>query len=189
MKSKEARSQIQRILGEDDDSIFGPKTRGAFDRLAGAPGESEWPPEEEPVPVHSGTGPVHNVMASSFADPADVAAFRRCKATGKTDQQCFKVGDNGIGTPALGENGRGVDTTAPVPMCALPPDDWKPVKNPQGKKVIVRCEGKTVICELRDTMPRKANIQNGAGIDLNEAAWKVLGFKPPQMRRATWQWA
>jgi hypothetical protein len=74
-------------------------------------------------------------------------------------------------------------------MCALPPEKWKPFGNAaRGKKVLVKCGGKQVICELRDTMPHEANITNGAGIDLNPAAWKALGHTPPVSLRATWEW-
>lgn len=124
----------------------------------------------------------HQVKASSFADPADVAAFRRCKAKGMSDQEAFKYGDNGIGK-------WGDDTTGPVPMCALPPEDWLPLGNKaRGAKVRVCANGKEVICELRDTMPRKKNIKNGAGIDLNPAAVAALGMNPPIMVSATWEW-
>jgi hypothetical protein len=122
-------------------------------------------------------------MASSFADPADVAAFRKCKASGKSDQECFAIGDNGIGK-------WGDDTTTSVPMCALPPEDWEPFgSSARGKRVIVVANGRSVVVELRDTMPHKANIKNGAGIDLNPAAVAALGLKPPIMVPATWQWA
>lgn len=125
---------------------------------------------------------VHRVIASSFADPADVAAFRKCKAAGKTDMQCFAVGDNGIGK-------WGDDTTADRPMCALPPDDWKPLTQPRGARVLVTVNGRQVVCELRDTMPWKKNIKNGCGIDLNPAACRALGLRPPIKVAATWQWA
>ena len=125
---------------------------------------------------------VNHVKASSFADPADVAAFRRCKASGKSDQECFKVGDNGIGC-------WGDDTTADKPMCALPPEDWKPLgAKARGALVLVKANGREVVCELRDTMPQKANIKNGAGIDLNPAAVKALGLRQPIMVAATWEW-
>lgn len=136
----------------------------------------------------------HQVKASSFADPADVAAFKKCKRDGgywrkgvwnpgSSDEHCFACGDNGIGK-------WGDDTTAPIPMCALPPDDWKPLgQKARGAKVRVTASGKTIICELRDTMPWKKNIKNGAGIDLNPAAVKALGLKPPIMVPATWEWA
>ena len=126
--------------------------------------------------------PVHRVKASSFADPADVRAFRRCKAQGKTDRECFKVGDDGMGK-------WGDDTTANRPMCALPPEDWRPLgAKARGAKVRVVVNSRSVICELRDTMPAKRNIKNGAGIDLNPAACAGLGLRPPVLVAATWQW-
>lgn len=121
--------------------------------------------------------------ATSFADPADVAAFRKCKAQGKSDAQCFKVGDNGIGC-------WGDDTTAARPMCALPPEDWKPLgKNARGAKVLVIVGYKSVLCELRDTMPARRNIKNGAVIDLNPAACKALGLTPPMKAHCAWAFA
>ena len=123
---------------------------------------------------------IHKVHASSFADPADIAAFRRCKAKGMTDQEAFKYGDNGIGK-------WGDDTTTPVPMCALPPEDWTELTHPRGAKVKVTIKGVSVICELRDTMPRKKNIRNGAGIDLNFAACHDFGLHPPIMVDAEWE--
>jgi hypothetical protein len=155
------------------DGQFGPKSRAALNAAVIA---SESPPASFPAPG------VHRVKASSFADPADVAAFRRCKAQGKSDAECFKVGDNGIGK-------WGDDTTVPVPMCALPPEDWESFGNQaRGKKVLVTANKASVVCELRDTMPHKSHITNGAGIDLNEAAINALGLRPPVMVDATWEW-
>ena len=57
--------------------------------------------------------------------------------------------------------------------------DWR-------TETLVTVGEKTVVCELRDTMPAKANVKNGAGIDLNPAAAKALGLKPPFKVRATW---
>ena len=125
----------------------------------------------------------HSVMASSFADPADVAAFRKCKAQGKSDSECFKVGDNGIGI-------WGDSTTGSTPICALPREDWAPFGDQaRGKKVIVRFNTKEVACELRDTMPSKARITNDAGLDLNPAACAALGVTPPARIPVTWRWA
>lgn len=171
MNAQEARKQVQRILGVADDGIFGPRTLAAFNALGGASGE--WPPSHD----------VQRGKASSFADPADVAAFRRCKAQGKSDQECFKVGDNGVGR-------WGDDTTkGNGPMCALPPEDWQQFGTmARGKKVLVKANGNQVICELRDTMPHKANIKNGAIIDLNPDAAKALGLRPPFMVDVEWSW-
>jgi len=133
--------------------------------------------------------------ASSFADPADVRAFKKWKQIyldqGKTDAQAEKLafakGDNGVG--CFG------DFTAQdkIPMCALPPDDmidkWGSVAKAKHKGVSVSANGKQVICQLADRMPWKKNIKNGAGIDLNPAAAKALGLTPPFMVPATWTWA
>jgi hypothetical protein len=167
---------IQQILKDagfytgNIDGGWGPLSQGALDALILG----------RPQTTDDG---VHHVRASSFADPADVAAFRRCKAAGGSDQECFKVGDNGIGK---WED----DCTAPKPMCALPPEDWEEFGNAaRGKKVIVTANGTTVICELRDTMPHRRNIKTGAGIDLNPGAVAKLGLRPPIMIPATWMWA
>lgn len=129
---------------------------------------------------------VHVVTASSFADPADVAAYKKCLKSGKTVKRCLAIGDNGIGL-------WGDDTTVAWPICALPPDDWltkwKKGSVARGKKIELSLNDKKVICELRDTMPAKANITNGAGIDLNPGAAKVLGLKPPFMQpNVGWRW-
>jgi len=58
------------------------------------------------------------VTASSFADPKDVAAYKKAIAAGKTEAQALKLGDNGIGK--WGDNTARDD----VAMCALPPEDW-----------------------------------------------------------------
>ena len=125
----------------------------------------------------------HHVKASSFADPADVRAFRRCKAQGKSDQECFKCGDNAVGK-------WGDKTDADRPMCALPPEDWKPLGNEaRGALVKVTRGSRSVVCELRDTMPSRQNIHNDAGIDLNPAACAALGLTPPVMTDVVWEWA
>ena len=167
---------IQTTLEVTPDGQFGPKSRAALESLI-------QDAKTIPAPSSAPDGATHKVKASSFADPVDVAAFKRCKAKGGTDQECFKVGDNGIGK-------WGDDTTGPVPMCALPPEDWEHLGSAaRGAKVLVVANKASVVCELRDTMPHKAHIQNGAGIDLNPAAVNALGLRPPIMVDATWQWA
>lgn len=171
-RARDKVQQIQTLLSVPADGNFGAKSRAALESLI----------LSATRPVES-SGTAHHVKASSFADPADVVAFRRCKAQGKSDQECFKIGDNGIGK-------WGDDTTEPVPMCALPPEDWKPLGDKaRGAKVRVAANGREVICELRDTMPAKNHITNGAGIDLNPAAVEALGLKPPVMISAVWEWS
>lgn len=159
---------IQGIIGTTPDGVWGPKSQAAFD-----------------VVVHGDTT-IHHGKASSFADPKDVAAFRRCKERGGTDQQCFKVGDNGIGC-------WGDDVTGATPACALPPDDmiskWGSVLGAKHKGVEVTVDGQTVLCILKDRMPWKKNINNEAIIDLNPGACAALGLDPPIMVKASWKWA
>lgn len=120
---------------------------------------------------------IYHVKASSFADLADLRAFKRCKAEGKTDLQCFAVGDNGIGCYG--------DLTAQehTPMCALPPETMKLLWGSKAKarhqKVIVMHESDSITCIVADVMPSRWYIKNGCGIDLNPAAAKALGLRPP----------
>lgn len=158
------------VLGFDlvIDNWPGPKTTRALELYAQQIERDEW----------------HEVKASSFADIADVRRFKTCKATGKTDLQCFAVGDNGIGK--WGANTAQEST----PMVALPPDDWQPVSKRGGAAVEVEYNGRRVHMVLGDSMPWKRNIKNGAGIDLNPAAAKMLGLTPPFMVAGVkWRWA
>jgi len=123
------------------------------------------------------------VKASSFADPADVTAFKKCKAKGFTDNYCFRVGDNGIGK--WGHN----TAQEKTPMVALPPEDWRAAGKTGGAQVRVTYKNKSVVAILGDTMPWKKNIRNGAGIDLNPATAKALGLRPPFLvGDVKWEW-
>lgn len=162
--------QIQEIIGTAPDGRWGPISQAAFDAVIGKTSTD-----------------TRRGLCSSFADLADVRAFKRCKATGASDQACFRVGDNGIGCWG--------DLTAQEtdPMCAVPPDDmimrWGSVDAAKHKKVLVTANGKTITVKLADRMPWKKNIKNGAIIDLNPAAAKELGLKPPFMVNGSWTWA
>lgn len=123
---------------------------------------------------------IHEGIATTFADPADIRAFKRCKAQGKTDQQCFKVGDNGIGC-------WGDDCTAWKPYVAVSPDYWKQLKNPRGAKVKVWHGAVFITAELRDTLPAVKNVTNGAVIDLNACAAEALGIPVPCSANVKWQ--
>lgn len=178
----EARKAIQAILHTQEDGLIGPKTLQEFTVLSSLPADAPWPAEST-NPDDSGW---HSVKASSFADPADVAAFRKCKTEGGSDSYCFGRGDNGVGFTGLDcSQGSG-------PACALPPEDWMAkwgsAANAAGKKVRVRILGKEQILTLKDTMPHKANIKNGAGIDLSPDAVTAFGLIPPLMIEAEWQW-
>ena len=158
-------ADIQAILGITQDSAWGPNSNEALSHFAA----------------------VHRGIASSFADPADIRAFTECKAQGKTDQQCFAMGDNGIGKWG-GSTAKGFG-----PCCALPPEDWewweKNGDDAAGQLVVVTYGKRSIICDLRDSMPRKANITNGAIIDLNPDACDALGINVPALVSGIqWRW-
>jgi peptidoglycan hydrolase-like protein with peptidoglycan-binding domain len=179
MSTTESTKTIQRICGMtggDVDGNYGPATAKAILATLGKCGLSD----------PGAALDIHNVKASSFADPADVAAFRRCKAQGNSDQVCFRVGDSGVGFTGMN------CATEDVCICALPPDNWREKwgskENAAGKKVAVTHNGKRVIGILGDTMPALKNVKNGAGIDLNPGFAKAFGLTPPFMINVDWEW-
>lgn len=157
--------QIQTILGVEADGIWGRKSQAALDEEA----------EEA-----EGGSPEYLSNASSFADPADVVAFNECKQNGKTDLECFKVGDNGVG-----QFGK-VTAQDHTPMCALHGSHmiavWGSIKAAAHQKVEVTANGNKVVCLVEDRMSSKKAI-----IDLNPAAAKQLGLKPPFLVPASWR--
>ena len=119
--------------------------------------------------------------ASSFADPADIRAFRSCKEKGGSDQACFQVGDNGIGF-------WGDDVAAGSgPACALPPEIIDELGLSRGYPIEV-CHGDAyTIALLKDHMPHIRNLANAARIDLNPDACAELGLVPPVMTQVTYE--
>lgn len=156
---------VQKLLGVDADGVWGPKTQAAFD-----------------LAVSQG---YRIGLASSFADPADVASFRRCKAAGGSDQECFKTGDNGVG--AWGDDcseGSGIS-------CAIPPDDmialFGSIDAAHMQTISVETIGHQGYAVIKDRMPWKRHITNGAVIDCNPDLVEALGEKPPMMIAAKWR--
>lgn len=153
---------IQGILKVDMDGVWGPKSQAALNFAA------------------SLNRPVFACDASSFADPADVAAFNRCKLTGKTDLQCFAVGDNGIG-----QFGK-ITAQEHTPMVAvhgsLMKARWGSIQAAAHRPVIVTVNGTTINATVED------RISAPGRIDLNPAAAKQLGLRPPFVVPCTWQW-
>jgi hypothetical protein len=146
----------------DADGYWGPKSQAALNTELG-----------------NSTG--ISATASSFADPADVVAFNKCKAQGKTDQQCFKVGDNGIG-----QFGK-ITAQDQIPMVAVHADDmiarWGSVIAAAHRPVTVTVNQTTIQATVEDRIGVKGRI------DLNPAASKRLGLTPPFLVPCTWNWA
>lgn len=175
MNANDKRKAIQTILGVPVDGVFGPVTAAAFSNLAG---EQDVKREALSLPVKG--------KATSFADPADVAAFHRAKARGLTDNQAFKFGDNGIGY----WDDDCTDTS--VPAVAVPRDYWVARfgegRGARGAVVLVTIRGQTRRCVLWDTMPALEHIENGARIDLAPGAQKLFGLTAPVDEEAVWDW-
>ena len=137
-----------------------------------------------------------DIVASSFADPADVVAFQKWYAVyrnhgmseGASTKAALAKGDNGVGFTGIS------CATDKQCLCALPPEDWKlkwgTKAKAGGKAVAVTYKGKTVLGRLGDTMPAKKNRLNDASIDLNPGFAKAFGVKPPFMlEEVSWDWA
>lgn len=159
---------IQTLLGVLPDGVWGPKSQAALDSVL-----------RPPVDVGVVVG-----KASSFADPADIRAFERCKAQGKSDQECFKVGDNGIGQ--WGDN-----TKEGSGMCCAVPgsrmvEKWGSRNAAHGKMIRVTINGKTAEMPVKDR--QSEHLASGAVIDLNPDAGKFFGLTPPFLVPCKWSW-
>src|SRR5205085_6278562 len=143
------------------EEIWGTGAEAALERLVRTHGEVE----ADPDPIE------FEALASSFADPEDVAAFVRCKNLGRSDRECFMVGDNGIG-----QFGK-ITAQLHTPMVALHRDDmvarWGSVRAAAHQKVRVTVRGRVVVGSVEDRMSERGRI------DLNPAAAKALRLTPP----------
>ena len=188
--AKSTIEKIQEILGAKPDGIWGPKSQAALNReikktaaegnaklqeiqaILGVEADGFWGPKSQAaLNKQIGQGEGFSSTASSFADPADLMAFKKCKATGKTDLQCFKVGDNGVG-----QFGK-ITAQWRTPMVAVHAVDmkvrWGSVNAAAHRPVTVTVKGKTVQATVEDRIGVKGRI------DLNPAAAKALGLTPP----------
>jgi len=189
---------IQTALGVTPDNLWGPKSQAALiaapapikaliQGILKLPTTGIWDHTSQDALNDALTNHSLNdqawqaVDASSFADPADVAAFQRCKLTGKSDLQCFAVGDNGIG-----QFGK-VTAQDHTPMCAIHKTAmvarWGSVAAAAHRPVKVKIGDQVVIgtCEDRISAPGR--------IDLNPSFAKAFGLTPPFVVPASWQWA
>jgi hypothetical protein len=167
-------SDIQRAVGVEPDGIWGPKSQVALDAVLHADHGVIEPPNAW-----------HHGKASSFADPKDIAAFEHCKREGKSDQECFKVGDNGVGC-------WGDDTKeGSGPCCAVPgrrmTDRWGSRDAAKHKMIEVTIGDKSLVLPVKDR--QSDDLSSGAIIDLNPDAGAYFGLKPPFLVSCAWRWA
>lgn len=185
-------AEIQTRLGVVADGIWGPKSQDALIKskpavkrgiqtLLGVTVDGQWGPNSQAaLNVAAGSADAFVCDASSFADPADVLAFQKCKRTGKSDIACFAVGDNGIGqfgkitaqehTPMVAVHGAAMKAR------------WGSVQGAAHRPVQVTANGLTINATVEDRISAKGRI------DLNPAAAELLGLKPPFVVPARWSW-
>lgn len=175
MTAIEKAQAIQTILGVDPDGDIGFGTRAAFDALDDAATAELAAKREGSIEGWRKT------RFSSFADPADVRAFEHCKATGKSDIQCFAVGDNGIG-----QFGK-ITAQEDVAMVAVHGVEmirrWGSINAAAHKPVLIRCNGKQFAAKVEDRISEKGRV------DLNPACAKIIGIHPPFLLDGEWCWA
>lgn len=170
---------IQAILEVTQDGILGPKSLAAYETLA----KATQSPQGGATAQESGiTG-----WGTIFASADDLEEYKKCKAEGMSDVEAFRYGDNCIG---CWDDPTGPGTGA---SCALPPDDWHEFGSAARKKpvkITVVETGKTVIAQLKDTLPPKAKITNGAVCDMNPDTCAALGLPSEGVKvKISWEWA
>lgn len=152
---------IQILLQVDDDGQWGRKSQGALNRLIN-------------------NGEFRSTTFSSFADPDDLKSFKKCKLTGKTDVQCFAVGDNGIGQFGA------ITSQEHTPMVAIHSDDmiakWGSRAGAAHRLVELRYNGKVITASCEDRISARGRV------DLNPACLKEFGLKPPTKVAGEWRW-
>lgn len=106
-----------------------------------------------------------DAISSIFANDEDLRKYQEAIANGASEQEALAVGDNGVGR-------WGADTTADIPMVALPRDT--PGIGPNRMVEIVGPKG-TIQARVADIMPDSAHLMGKASIDLNPAAASAVG--------------
>lgn len=191
---------IQTILGVKADDIWGAKSQEALNeqidltvdandkieriqKLLEVPADGRWGViSQGAFNSHLGqNGKVFSMKASSYADPADLVAFNKCKAKGKSDNECFKVGDNGIG-----QFGK-ITAQEKTSMVAVHKDRmierWGTVNGAAHRPVEVTINNRTFQATVED------RISAPGRIDLNPACLKLAGLQAPlDPTPCTWKW-
>lgn len=189
---------IQSTLGVRPDEIWGPKSQAALNaeilktkdsNLILATLQEILEVNSDGIWGHTSQTALNAIIgeaalficdASSFADPADVIAFNKCKSQGKSDKQCFAVGDNGIG-----QFGK-ITAQDHTPMIAVHHDvmvsRWGSEHGAAHRPVEVMANGHTFTATVED------RISAPGRIDLNPACAKIAGLQPPFVVPCTWRW-
>lgn len=185
--------QIQTLLGVTVDGIWGPVsqadliasdagTKEAVQAILGVTADGDWGPVSQTA-LNAARGRATDFRPtkfSSFADPADVESFKRCKRTGQSDVACFEVGDNGIGQ--FGQ----VTAQDSIPMVAVHASEmvarWGSTHGAAHRPVLLRRGAMVIEARVED------RISAAGRVDLNPAAARQLGLTPPFIAAGEWKW-
>ena len=129
---------------------------------------------------------MNSTIATSFADPADIARYLTAKAAGKTEEQALAVGDNGIGY--WGDNtkkGSGARSSLPAHVIT---GRWGSMQNGKGRLIRVFYKGGWLDTILSDEGPGPKEEAEGHGLDLNFDAWAAFGVSVPAEEPVQWDW-
>lgn len=193
--------KVQEILGVKADDIWGPKSQGALqheieetvdknDKIEqiqaeiGAPVDGQWTMEDqEAFNAIKSDGTWRKTKFTSFADPADVVAFKKCKReTGRSDIFCFGRGDNGIG-----QFGK-ITAQEHTAMVAIHGDEmermWGSRQGAAHRPVEIKLPGTDLIVEATC----EDRISAEGKVDLNPGAFTRLGLKAGFTVPGLWRW-
>src|SRR5215469_10468483 len=114
-------------------------------------------------------------LATTFADPGDIARYKAARAAGKSEEEALMVGDNGVGNPALG----GIDTTKSYGIAM--PENWLRRQYGNDKsawrraRALLTVNGQTIQVPYVDTGPGQGPQSKGIVTDLSYNLAKALG--------------
>jgi hypothetical protein len=196
-------AQIQSLAGVPADGNYGPVTDAAITRyiqtdpsfvlelqsLLGVPADGDWGARSSAAlkcAIFGLSLLAPNVtFGTSFADPADVAAYDAAIARGMSPEEALAIGDNGIGC----YNNKTREGSGP--QVALPPEfmlaRFGGEAQAQGQPIKISLNGKTVVAKIGDVMPHLGEEPSGALIDNNPDVVRALGLEPPMKTTLTWQ--
>lgn len=178
--------KIQATIGVKSDGIWGPiasddATKEKVQAILGVTVDGQWGPVSQAA-LNAARAPAGFTPTtfSSFADPADIRAFKQCKTTGRSDVSCFNEGDNGIGQ--FGQ----ITAQDTIPMVAINgeemKDRWGSIPAAAHRVVLLLCNNIHIEARVED------RISAPGRVDLNPAAAKALGLNPPFLTAGEWMW-
>lgn len=149
--------------------------------------EAKTPPPPTPVPTPQKTGGTpwldrgvssqQKGIATTFATPGDIEAYREAKARGKTEEQALLVGDNGIGSAELGNiatpkvYGVAVPESKLTEIFGYDPAAWRKAR------AVITTDKHDIVVPIVDLGPGEKAKSRGVVTDYTDLLGKALGAK------------